>query len=256
MVFWFGFGLDFGQNNRLGSELGKTWILSLSMSVVKYSSIRFNQSAIVISTWVTHYSLFIKRTILAQKKNGSLKITFSQPKVVHSKTIFLISRSPLTVTVKISTFWNVHNLERSTFSKYPIFRKSKCPLENIQFSTIHSSEFPFFGCINLWWRKIKKFSNFILNFFSKKILNKFLITSVRRCPIVSQLSNRLFVSGRTFHCFVWKVANCEREKCVGGPTRNFVAGWLRDWLQWRFFQSVSPLTTLDRKKITRREKLF
>jgi len=87
VVFWFGFGLDFGQNNRLGSELGKTWILSLSMSVVKYSSIRFNQSAIVISTWVTHYSLFIKRT-LAQKKNGSLKITFSQPKVVHSKTNF------------------------------------------------------------------------------------------------------------------------------------------------------------------------
>ena len=75
VVFWFGFGLDFGQNNRLGSELGKTWILSLSMSVVKYSSIRFNQSAIVISTWVTHYSLFIKRT-LAQKK------------MVHSRSLF------------------------------------------------------------------------------------------------------------------------------------------------------------------------
>ena len=87
VVFWFGFGLDFGQNNRLGSELGKTWILSLSMSVVKYSSIRFNQSAIVISTWVTHYSLFIKRT-LAQKKKW-----FTQDHFFHSQKWFI--RKPI-----------------------------------------------------------------------------------------------------------------------------------------------------------------
>jgi len=140
LVFWFGFGLDFGQNNRLGSELGKTWILSLSMSVVKYSSIRSNQSAIVISTWVTHYSLFIKKTLAQKiKKNGSLKITTLAAKSGSFENQFLISRSPLTVT-KYPLF--------SKYPKSPLFRNSKYPL----FSNAQFVEYPLWRIIRSEFR--------------------------------------------------------------------------------------------------------
>ena len=82
---------------------------------------------------------------------------------------------------------------------------------------------------------------------------------VRKSPVAEPSGyNCLDVSGRFFF-----IVSSERWQIVKGksawaarPETSSLVGWVKIGSSEDFFQSVSPLTTLGRKKITRREKII